>query len=106
MTAHDDDLPDGEYEAVVDRFEDDQAVLEVATDDEPRQLVVDRTALPTDARHADAILTVTIESSSLTDAVYDAAATRERAQSAQDRFDRLSGRLGSTDQDDDTDGTG
>ncbi|WP_277554085.1 DUF3006 domain-containing protein [Halobaculum limi] len=92
-----DQLPDGEYTAVVDRFEDDLVVLEVSTADDLRQLVVDRTELPDDGRHADAVFTVTVESASLVDAVYDEEETTARKESAQSRFDRMSRRLGSDD---------
>lgn len=92
-------LPDGEYTAVVDRFEDDLAVLEVAVDDDLRQLVVDRAELPEAGRHADAVLTVTVASDELVEAVFDAEETSARKQSAQSRFNRMSRRLGSDEND-------
>jgi len=95
MTDDSADISDGEYTAVVDRFEDDLAVLEVTTPDDLRELVVERHELPEDARHQDAVLTVTVESHEFVDAVYDEAETATRAESAQDRFDQLSSRLGS-----------
>ncbi|MFC7070483.1 DUF3006 domain-containing protein [Halobaculum lipolyticum] len=97
-----DALADGEYTAVIDRFEDDLAVLEVETEDGLRQLVVERDELPEDARHADAVVEVTTESGVLVEAVYDEAASRERSEEAQSRFDRLSRRLGSDEDADDS----
>ena len=99
-----DDLPDGEYTAVVDRFEDDLAVLEVASDEELRQLVIERDELPEEGRHADAVLEVTVESGVLVQAVYDEQETNERSGEAQSRFDQLSRRLGSGNSDDANEG--
>jgi hypothetical protein len=86
-------IPDGEHTAVLDRFEDDLAVLEVTAGDEQYELVVDSTELPADARHADAVLQVTVCDGELDDAVFDAEVSRERKREAQSRFDRLSERL-------------
>lgn len=102
MTDDSADLSDGEYTAVVDRFEDDLAVLEVTTPDGLRELVVERHELPEDGRHQDAVLTVAVESHELVDAVYDEAETAERTEEVQNRFDRLSNRLGEGDSEDDT----
>lgn len=83
---------DGEYDAVVDRIEGDQAVLEVDADGELRELVVDVEELPPVARTADATLDVTVQGGKLVDATYQRRATRRRKRNAQDRFDRLSRR--------------
>ncbi len=88
-------LPDGTHTAVLDRFEDDRAVLLVERpDDRATQVVVDRTALPEDGRHADAVLSVTVEDGSPVAWRYRPDATTDRADATQDRFDRLSRRLG------------
>lgn len=85
-------IPDGNYTAVLGRFEDDQAVLEVSGDDERYELVVDQHALPQPARHADAILTVEIVDGELTATEYQPQESTRRAEEAQNRFDRLSNR--------------
>ncbi|QZY01177.1 DUF3006 domain-containing protein [Halobaculum rubrum] len=100
MTDDTDDVPDGEHIAVVDRFEGDLAVLEVTTPDGLRQLVVDESELPEDGRHQDAVLEVTVDSQELMEAMYNERETESRAESAQDRFDQLSNRLGSDTTDD------
>ena len=53
-------MDDGEYIAVLDRFEGKQAVLEVSSEDGRDEVVVDRMTLPADGQHTDAILTVRI----------------------------------------------
>ncbi|QZP39208.1 DUF3006 domain-containing protein [Halobaculum magnesiiphilum] len=95
MTDDSADVPDGKHTAVVDRFEDDLAVLEVTTPDGLRQLVVDEAELPEDGRHQDAVLEVTVESQELVEAMYNERDTESRVEGAQDRFDQLSNRLGS-----------
>ncbi len=100
-------IPDDTYTAVVDRVEDGLATLELTaaadadeTDDsggserrrERHELVVDPETLPPDARRADAVLRVTVRDGDLADATYDETETEDRAESAQDRFDRLSKR--------------
>lgn len=86
-------IPAGDHTAVLDRFEDDLAVLEVTAGDGQYELVVDETALPADARHPDAVLEVTVRDGVLEAALYDAEASEERSEDAQRRFDRLSERL-------------
>ena len=54
--------------------------------------VLDASALPEAARHDDAILRVTVLDGSLVGSEYDAERTADRAERAQDRFDRLSER--------------
>lgn len=86
-------IPDGEYMAVVDRIEDALATLELSDDDSERySLVVDVDELPTDARHADAILQVTLVDEEFVDMTYQPADTATRRHTAQNRFDRLSSR--------------
>ena len=86
---------DGEYLAVLDRFEGNLAVLLLEADAETvGDLAVPRERLPDDARRVDAVLRVVVEDERLVDARYDGDETEERAERAQSRFDRLSRRLG------------
>jgi len=86
------------YTGVIDRFEDELAVILLEDDgDVVDELVLDRDDLPTDAAHEDAILEVTLEDGEVTDLVYDAAETENRKDRAQSRFDRLSERPPSDD---------
>lgn len=84
---------DGRYTAVIDRFEDDQAVLLVEKDEEVvREFVVGRQELPEDARKQDAVLEVMLDSGNVREFSYLPDETRQRKTDAQDRFDRLSQR--------------
>ena len=84
---------DGEYTAVVDRFEGDLAVVLLERDGETvDDIAIQRTELPEKARHQDGILRVSIEDGELREASYKAEETDERAEHAQSRFDRLSRR--------------
>lgn len=85
-------IPDGTYTAVVDRFEDDLAVLEVSGEDDRYELVVSESDLPADGRHQDAVLGVVVEDGGLVEATYNEAVTEQRKEEAQSRFDRLSKR--------------
>lgn len=86
-------IPDGKYTAVVDRIEDTLATLELSNDDGERyNLVVGEEELPSDARHTDAILRVTLADEELVEATYLPSETEIRKQDAQDRFNRLSRR--------------
>lgn len=97
-------IPDGEYSAVVDRIEDTLATLELSDDNGERyNLVVGEEELPSDARHADAVLQVTLDDEELADTTYQPAETETRKKDAQDRFDRLSSRA-PRDQDETDDG--
>ena len=83
---------DGSYTAVVDRFEDDQAVLVLERDGETvDELVGDRAELPDDAGQ-DAVLRLLVDHGHLVDAEYDESETTARRDAAQDRFDRLAER--------------
>lgn len=82
---------DGTYTAVVDRFEDDLAVLVLELDDGADELVVDRSRVPDDAGQ-DAVLQVVLEDGALADATYDSEETERRREAVQDRFDRLARR--------------
>lgn len=93
-----DSLSDGTYTAVVDSIEDGLATVFFEQDEqEVGHAVLDAATLPTAARHADAILAVTIVDGDLADAEYKPAETESRQEAAQDRFDRLSRRPPSDD---------
>lgn len=82
-----------EYTAVIDRFEGDLAVLLLEhEEDTVEDIAVDRSVLPNEARHIDAVLSVVVQDGELLDASYRPDETRLRKESAQERFDRLSQR--------------
>lgn len=84
---------DGEYTAVIDRFEGDLAVLLLERNSETvDDVAVPRAELPPDARHQDAVLRVTVEDGEVQQATYEAEETDKRKDRAQSRFDRLSQR--------------
>lgn len=90
--------------AVVDRLEGDLAVLVLEAGGETvGEKVVDAAALPEDARHADAVLELTVELGAVTAVAYDASETERRGERAQDRFDRLSRRPPDDDADESAD---
>ncbi|MFW5999965.1 MAG: DUF3006 domain-containing protein [Halorubrum sp.] len=87
------DLPDGEYAAVVDAVEDGLATVFFERDgEEVGNAVLDVSRLPSEGRHADAILSVTLSRGRIESASYELERTERRAEAAQDRFDRLSKR--------------
>ena len=93
-------IPDGEYVAVVDRFEDDLAAVLVEDDGETvAEFAVPRSQLPEDGCHQDAILKISVQDGDLVDASYDEAETDRRSTEAQDRFDRLAERPPHEDED-------
>ena len=76
---------------VVDRFEGEQAVLLLESDEEVvDEVVVDDREIPEDGRHVDAVLRVELQEEDVVRMSYDAAETEERKTSVQDRFERLS----------------
>lgn len=87
-------IPDGRYVAVIDRFEGDRAVVLLETEEEETvgELLVPREHLPEPARHADAVLQVTVSDGEFRAASYDEAETERRKRDAQARFDRLARR--------------
>ena len=88
-----DDLTAGEYTVVVDTIEDGLATVFFEQDgEEVGDAVLDADTLPTEARHADAILSVDVADGTLTQVTYEPDQTDSRKQAAQDRFDRLSSR--------------
>ena len=90
-----DDPLDGAYTAVLDRYEDDVAVLVVEDEEREHDIaerLVERTALPEDARAVDTVVKVTFVDGEPAEVDARPAETSDRAESAQSRFDRLSRR--------------
>ncbi|WP_224332662.1 DUF3006 domain-containing protein [Haloprofundus halobius] len=88
------------YTLVLDRFEEDDAVLLVEEDgDLVDEIVLPKAMLPVDGQHQDALFSVQHTSETVTELQYDSEQTQERKESAQGRFDRLSQRLPSEDMD-------
>jgi hypothetical protein len=91
----------GTYTAVLDRFEEDLAVLILEDDGETvGQHVTSTGNLPDDACTQDAVLEITLGDGELVNAEYDAEETDRRSAAAQERFDRLSQRPPTEDTDD------
>ena len=92
------DLDDGIYTAVVDSIEDGLATIFYEQDGEDVASEVRKASdLPEDGRHADAILTVDVRDAEVVEWNYDPAKTEDRQEAAQNRFDRLSARPPSDD---------
>jgi len=93
-----DGVPDGQYTAVVDSIEDGLATVFFEADgEEVGDAIIDATVLPSEGRHADALLSVTIVDGTLTQTEYQPEETEARKEAAQDRFDQLSSRPPSDD---------
>ena len=93
------ELPDGTYTAVVDAIEDGLATVFFEQDGvEKGNAVLNAEALPDSGQHADAILSVTIEDETIQSASYEPEQTADRQATAQDRFDSLSERPPSKDE--------
>lgn len=91
-------IPDGQYTAVVDRIEDGLAAVVLEENEtDAYELLVEPAELPEDGQHADAVLSVEMQDGELVEARYEARETKERRESAQSRFDRLSERPPSDD---------
>jgi hypothetical protein len=85
------DLSDGKYTVVVDTIDDDLAtVFFEHNGDEIGNAVIDAETLPETARHANAILAVTITNGEFSQLTYESNLTETHKQRAQDRFDSLS----------------
>lgn len=92
---------DGTYTAVVDRFEDELAVLLLEEGGETvDEVVVDQGRLPEDGRHVDTVVQVELEAGELTEVTYEAEETADRSAEAQRRFDELSQRPPADDDED------
>lgn len=86
-------MTDGTHVLVLDRFEEDDAVLLVEQDGElVDEIILPEAMLPPSGRHQDAIFTVEMASDAV-ELRYESETTKERKQQAQDRFDQLSQRL-------------
>ena len=82
-----------QFTGVIDRFEEELAVILLEADGEiVDEIVLDRAELPAAAGHPDAVLAVTLTDGEVTELSYDAAETEARKDRAQSRFDRLAER--------------
>lgn len=96
-------VTDGMYTAVVDRFEEEQAVLLLEAGEETvGELLVERNELPEDGRQVNAVLSVEVTDDDLVEATFEAQETEERSDRSQRRFDELSRRPPSRDEDDES----
>lgn len=87
------ELPDGAYTAIVDAVEDGLATVFFEQDDEEKgNAVIDAEMLPESGQHADAIFSVSIENGTIQTATYHPDQTENRVNEAQERFDSLSER--------------
>jgi hypothetical protein len=87
------------FTAVLDRFEEEQAVLLLESDGETvDELVMYRDDLPESGRHQDAIFTVTVDAETVVEIEYEPTETEERAEAVQQQFDRLARRPPSDDE--------
>lgn len=82
-----------QFTGVIDRFEDDLAVILLEEDgDVVDEVVCDREELPAEAAHVDAVLAVTLTDGEVTELLYEPDETADRKERAQSRFDRLAER--------------
>jgi hypothetical protein len=82
-----------EYRGVLDRFEDNLAVVLLERDGETAEdISLPRDQLPEEGRHQDAIFRIEIEGEEVRTLSYRPEETRKQAEQAQSRFDRLSQR--------------
>ena len=96
-----DDPLDGTYTAVLDRYENDVAVLVVeAGGRDIAECAVTRTDLPADTRAVDTVFDVTFDCGDPVEIEIRPEETTERGEAAQSRFDRLSRRRRSDDNSD------
>lgn len=101
---------DGNFTAILDRFEVNQADTNLAVlllEEEGTVVddyVVEESVLPEPARHEGAVLDVVIEDADLMAVDYLEEETADRKEAAAERFDRLSKRLGDEDEDEERTG--
>ncbi|RBI60427.1 DUF3006 domain-containing protein [halophilic archaeon] len=82
-----------QFTGVIDRFEDDLAVILLEADGEVvDEIVLEHDEIPAEAAHPDAVLEVTLTDGEVTDLSYDTAETADRKNRAQSRFDQLAER--------------
>jgi len=88
-----------QFTGVIDRFEDDLAVILVeACGEVIDEVVLDRAELPADGTETNAVLTITLTNDGEVAALeYDPTETVDRKEQAQSRFDRLAERPPSDD---------
>lgn len=92
------ELLDGTYTAVIDNVEDGYATVFFKRDvDEVGNAVIAAGQFPVDPQHDDSVLTVILTDGEVEEATYEPEETIERSSAAQDRFDRLSKRPPSDD---------
>jgi hypothetical protein len=85
--------------AVLDRFEEEQAVLLLESGGETvDELIMHRNELPESGRHQDAVFTVIVDEESVVEIQYKPTETDDRAEAAQQQFDRLARRPPSDDE--------
>ena len=83
-----------EYRGVLDRFEDDLAVVLLERDGETvDDIALPREQMPEEGRHQDAVFTVEMKGKTVRTISYRPEETVKRGEEAQSRFDRLSQRL-------------
>jgi len=83
---------------IIDSIEDGLATVFFEADAaEVGHAVLEASTLPAEGRHADAIFSVTVEDGAAVEWVYEPETTETRREAAQDRFDRLSQRPPSAD---------
>lgn len=96
---------DGTYTGVVDRFEGDLAVVLLEADGETvGERAIERTRLPEDGDHVDAVLRVDVQNGDVAEVTYQPTESERRAERARRRFDELSSRPPSAGNDDDDSG--
>ncbi|WP_267643491.1 DUF3006 domain-containing protein [Haloarchaeobius amylolyticus] len=89
------------YTAVLDRFEEEEAVLLCEEGGEVvEELVIPKAFLPVEGRHQDAIFTLRVGEDDQTVLAYQPVETEERKKKAQSRFDSLSQSLSDRNPDD------
>lgn len=78
---------------VIDRFEEDLAVVLLEDDgDVVDETTIERSELPENAAHTNAVLSVTLSGDTVLDVSYNEEETTRRTQDARERFDRLAER--------------
>lgn len=82
-----------EYRGVLDRLEDDLAVVLLKRDRETvGDIAFSREQLPEEGRHQDAVFTIKMEGETVQTTSYRPEETRKQTEQVQSRFDRLSKR--------------
>ena len=82
------------HTAVIDRIEEGTAVLVFDGEDPPDGLDIDVAEIPDEAAHEGAVLVITMSEGTIVTIEGRPDEEAERRENAEDRFDRLSKRLG------------